>query len=35
MKYALEHHPIICLACIVIFSLLLICAALPTPPVLS
>lgn len=31
MKYALEYHPAICVFCFVIFTLVMVCACLPTP----
>ena len=34
MVYFLEYRPKTCLACFIVFTLVLICAALPTPMVL-
>ena len=34
MKLAIAYHPILCLSCFIVFILVLICAALPTPMVL-
>ena len=35
MAYAIAYRPKTCLACFIVFTLVLICAALPTPMVLS